>query len=93
MDFLEQKFAAEVLNAERTAALMTKRGFPTTAAEVIHTALAELWEGEGAIDYSRPRIQGIVDRYVELDKEGEPQRRRTLTAAMRKGNVVLMKRK
>lgn len=71
---IEQAFVAEVFNADRNAALLRNRGLPQTAAELIESALAELWE------CLRADAQTVADRYVIW--EGDKPRARTFA-----GNV------
>ena len=76
---IEQSFAAEVFNAEHEAKLATAHGYPTTAAEQIEGALADLWQYEPA------GAQAIAARYVEW-VDGVPRAR-----AFERGKVVALR--
>jgi hypothetical protein len=77
----EQIFAAEVFNAEKTAAELGKQGIPSTATDIIVGALAELWQFDNA------RADGISKKYVYYDAHERPQRREDVDW----GNVVAIR--
>jgi hypothetical protein len=76
----EQIFAAEVFNAEKTAAEARKHGIRNTASDVIGGALGALWQ------YDASRADEIAKRYVYWDANDYPQRRTDIDW----GNVVAL---
>jgi len=79
----EQTFAAEIFNAEKSAAVARKHGFPSTVSDVVAGALCDLWQQNG------PRAQAIADKYVRYDKDANPWPRDDIDW----GNVVPIARK
>jgi hypothetical protein len=75
---IESIFAAEIFNAEKTAAEQRKYGFPCTTSDVIQTARSDLWM------YDSSRAHDIETKYICWDADENPQKRTDIAW----GNVV-----
>jgi hypothetical protein len=72
---IETVFAATVVNAARYAVKARKHGYRQTTGDQIDCAISDLWDAARAEGLPRREVQAIVDRYVDVDANGEARAR------------------